>query len=86
MFSLLKRLFSRDRKDRQRGRRPPIRTAQGISEPPLFPNAKRSPTAEILDNPDLSVDTQHDAGFDPYNTGTFNRSGSWERINKRRNS
>jgi hypothetical protein len=26
-----------------------------------------------------------DDGFDPYNTGTFNRSGSWERINKRRN-
>jgi hypothetical protein len=86
MFSLIKRLFLRDRKDRQTGRRPPIRTVNGGSEPPLFPNGKRSPAAEILDNPDLSVETQKDSGFDPYNTGTFNRSGSWERINKRRNS
>lgn len=41
--------------------------------------------AEKLDNPELSLDIPKDDGFDPYNTGTFNRSGSWERINKRRN-
>jgi len=41
---------------------------------------------ELFDNEALEIDTPKDTGFDPYNTGMFNRSGSWERINKRRNS
>lgn len=38
----------------------------------------------LLDNPALSLDTSEDAGFDPYNTGAFDRSSSWDRISKNR--
>jgi hypothetical protein len=40
----------------------------------------------MLDNPSLKLESGQDEGFDPYNTGMFNRGSSWERINKRRNS
>jgi hypothetical protein len=38
---------------------------------------------DILDNPLLSLDKPVEDGFDPYNTGAFNRSASWERISRR---
>ena len=50
-----------------------------------FPVVKKE-ALELFDNEALQIDTPKDTGFDPYNTGMFNRSGSWERINKRRNS
>jgi hypothetical protein len=37
---------------------------------------------EMLDDPRLTLDKPSDDGFDPYNTGAFNRSTSWERIGR----
>jgi hypothetical protein len=39
-------------------------------------------TLEILDNPKLTLDRSNEDGFDPYNTGAFNRSASWEKISR----
>jgi hypothetical protein len=49
------------------------------------PRAKteRSPL-EVLDNPRLTLEKPADDGLDPYNTGAFNRSASWERIGRQR--
>jgi hypothetical protein len=44
---------------------------------------KRDPL-DVLDNPRLTLDKPADDGFDPYNTGAFNRSASWERIGRQR--
>ena len=46
--------------------------------------AKERDTLEVLDNPRLSLDKPPADGFDPYNTGAFNRSASWERIGRNR--
>ena len=84
MLSLFKRLFGRG----QKARRPAQRGSHNetaYARNPAFPSSKPS-AVDTLDNPDLEIDTPPDPGFDPYNTGTFNRSGSWERINKRRSS
>lgn len=70
--------------------RPPIskppRTRQ--PEPPKSQNAERAKTKrdplDVLDNPRLTLDKPADDGFDPYNTGAFNRSASWERIGRQR--
>jgi len=39
---------------------------------------------DVLDNPRLSLDKPADDRFDPYNTGAFNRSTSWEKIGRQR--
>ena len=39
---------------------------------------------DVLDNPRLTLDKPADDGFDPYNTGAFNRSTSWEKIGRQR--
>ena len=39
---------------------------------------------DVLDNPLLTLDQPPADGFDPYNTGAFNRSASWERIGRQR--
>jgi hypothetical protein len=39
---------------------------------------------DVLDNPRLTLNKPVDDGFDPYNTGAFNRSASWERIGRQR--
>jgi hypothetical protein len=44
---------------------------------------ERSPL-DVLDDPRLTLDKPPDDGFDPYNTGAFNRSTSWERIGRQR--
>ena len=44
---------------------------------------ERSPR-DVLDNPRLTLDKPADDGFDPYNTGAFNRSQSWEKIGRQR--
>ena len=47
------------------------------------PKPERTPL-DVLDNPRLTLDKPADDGFDPYNTGAFNRSASWERIGRQR--
>jgi hypothetical protein len=39
---------------------------------------------DVLDNPRLTLDRPKDDGFDPYNTGAFNRSASWEKIGRQK--
>ena len=84
MLSLLKRFFGWGRKTRRPTKRGTPNATAYVREP-AFPSSKPS-IVETLENPELDVETPPDTGFDPYNTGTFNRSGSWERINKRRSS
>lgn len=63
----------------------PLRTAVA---PPAAAKAKPAKRErdllDILDNPKLTLDrpTSPEDGFDPYNTGAFNRSASWERISR----
>ena len=63
-------------------------TAQAQKAPPAKgkanPVPKKKTASEILDNPELSLNGPQDAGFDPYNTGAFTRSQSWDRISKQR--
>ena len=53
--------------------------------PPAAPKPKkdRSPM-DVLDDPRLTLDRPNADGFDPYNTGAFNRSTSWERIGRQK--
>jgi len=44
--------------------------------------SKERDPRDVLDNPRLTLDKPVDDGFDPYNTGAFNRSTSWERIGR----
>jgi hypothetical protein len=65
----------------------PVSRPVRVAEPP--PAAERRPKADrtpldVLDNPRLTLDKPADDGFDPYNTGAFNRSASWERIGRQR--
>jgi hypothetical protein len=39
---------------------------------------------DVLNNPKLTLDKPGDDGFDPYNTGAFNRSASWDKIGRQR--
>jgi hypothetical protein len=50
---------------------------------PRRPKPERSPM-DVLDNPRLTLDKPPADGFDPYNTGAFNRSTSWEKIGRQR--
>src|SRR5689334_9149660 len=66
---------------------PPLPT---VKQPPATPTAQRRDKAkerdprDVLDNPRLTLDKPADDGFDPYNTGAFNRSTSWERIGRQK--
>ena len=67
---------------------PPIavtRTVETKASPPAErrPKPERTPL-DVLDNPRLTLDKPADDGFDPYNTGAFNRSTSWEKIGRQR--
>jgi hypothetical protein len=63
----------------------PPQAAKPAPRPAQRPKPKKKVTpAEILDNPLLSLDRPTEDGFDPYNTGAFNRSASWERIGRRK--
>jgi len=86
MIDFVKRLFGHGNSRHHAMRKPDPRPF--VKAPPSRPiSTTPRTTTDLLDNPSLRLDTSDDdEGFDPYNTGTFNRSGSWERINKRRNS
>jgi len=55
--------------------------AQPKTAAPKKPQKERAPL-DVLDDPRLTLDKPSDDGFDPYNTGAFNRSTSWERIGR----
>ena len=83
MFNLVKQLFGGGRNDpKPRVTAPSPAMANGLDSRRV--TTHRKPATDLLDNPSLKLEAGQDDGFDPYNTGTFNRSGSWERINKRR--
>jgi len=61
---------------------PAAKPASAAKKAPA-PEALDSPRLlEILDNPKLTLDRPGEDGFDPYNTGAFNRSASWEKISR----
>jgi hypothetical protein len=62
---------------------PEAAQASRRADAPKPPKKPRSP-ADVLDNPSLTLDKPGQDGFDPYNTGAFNRSASWERIGRQR--
>jgi hypothetical protein len=66
---------------------PKLQTARSAVKPPAASGtaSEREPL-EILDNPKLTLDrpASSEDAFDPYNTGAFNRSASWERISRKR--
>jgi len=80
------RLGSRSRSDPPASKAPPIVVQpRRVEQPPAAQRrAKDRAPLDVLDNPRLSLDKPADDGFDPYNTGAFNRSASWERIGRRR--
>ena len=66
---------------------PPPAIKQQTATPSAAPPQRRDKSKErdprdVLDNPRLTLDKPPDDGFDPYNTGAFNRSTSWERIGR----
>jgi hypothetical protein len=99
MLKNLKRWLGLDRDSRAEppagangARRPPPRskgagTGKGATRPGAQPQKaagkKKRGAMDLLDNPRLSLE-RPDEGFDPYNTGAFNRSQSWERIGKKK--
>ena len=66
--------------------KPPIvvQTRRADQAPAAQRRSKDRAPLDVLDNPRLSLDKPADDGFDPYNTGAFNRSASWERIGRQR--
>ncbi len=61
---------------------PATRTAAPPTRPARKPK-ERNPL-DVLDNPGLTIEKPAADGFDPYNTGAFNRSTSWEKISRQR--
>jgi hypothetical protein len=61
-----------------------VQTRRAEQAPEPQRRAKDKTPLDVLDNPRLSLDKPADDGFDPYNTGAFNRSASWERIGRQR--
>lgn len=70
--------------DRRPTPRAPQPTAGRAPSPPPHEPAKERKPMDVLDNPRLTLDKPGDDGFDPYNTGAFNRSASWEKIGRQR--
>ena len=66
---------------RKSPRGPPDTAASSAQPRRQAPNARR---LDVLDNPRLTLDKPADDGFDPYNTGAFNRSTSWDKIGRQR--
>jgi hypothetical protein len=75
----------------QRGETPARGSASTQPAPPAAKPAaakkakKDRAPMDVLDNPQLTLDRPTADGFDPYNTGAFNRSASWEKIGRNKN-
>jgi hypothetical protein len=67
---------------RQPTQRPPPPAQTTAPESADKKKGERAPV-DILNNPDLKLEQSQETGFDPYNTGAFDRSSSWEKISKR---
>ena len=82
--------FAPRRAARRQPRQPPrsLRRVRAPAEPAPAAAQRRAKTErapmDVLDNPRLTLDKPADDGFDPYNTGAFNRSTSWEKIGRQR--
>jgi len=63
---------------------PVVAQARRIEQAPAQRQPQSKDPRDVLDNPRLTLDKPADDGFDPYNTGAFNRSASWERIGRQR--
>jgi hypothetical protein len=63
--------------------KPPASAPANNASPQRRIKSDRSPL-DVLGNPRLTLDKPADDGFDPYNTGAFNRSQSWEKIGRQR--
>ena len=66
---------------------PPVKqpsSAPTSAPAPRRDKAKERDPRDVLDNPRLTLDKPVDDGFDPYNTGAFNRSVSWDRIGRQK--
>lgn len=63
--------------------KPPTAPSSTAQSPRRDKSKERDPL-DVLDNPRLTLDKPVDDGFDPYNTGAFNRSTSWERIGRQK--
>ena len=63
----------------------PTTTSRPVDNAPAQRRVKteRSPL-DTLESPRLTLDKPAEDGFDPYNTGAFNRSQSWEKIGRQR--
>ena len=59
-------------------------TPSSTAPPARRDKPKERDPLDVLDNPRLTLDKPVDDGFDPYNTGAFNRSTSWERIGRQK--
>ena len=72
----------------QPGKKRPVAAQHGAEKPtgnpPATEGQHEKSASEILNNPSLSLNGPQDEGFDPYNTGAFNRSASWDKISKHR--
>ena len=62
---------------------PPAARPTDNAAPPRRVKTERS-AQDVLGNPRLTLDKPTEDGFDPYNTGAFNRSTSWEKIGRQR--
>ena len=85
MKGLLKRLFGgRDEEAEQTGaRRQPLYIPDPTAAKARPKPANKKPgELELSDAGSESM--KPSGGFDPYNTGAFNRSDSWEKISKQR--
>ena len=63
---------------------PVVAQARRVEQAPPQRQPQSKDPRDVLDNPRLTLDKPVDDGFDPYNTGAFNRSASWERIGRQR--
>lgn len=85
MFRLIKRLLGRGgTADAGRQAARPAAPATPVRRPPPRQGPRTAESGNPRPDPD--GDTQQaEVGFDPYNTGAFNRAASWDRISKRKN-
>lgn len=77
------KLFGRREDDEEPAAHPPVQRRPVMPRPR---QAAAAPTSESGPQPHEETTPKgrsEPMGFDPYNSGVFNKSGAWERINRR---